>query len=355
MEEKRKKINIDVIRLLTFLWNDRRKMAIYCGIAAVFAIIVAFSIPRIYKSSVMLAPESSGSSLVSNISSLASMVGMDINLGENNDAIFPEIYPDLMQSTKFLVGLFDIPVVSKDGEIKATYYTYMKDKQKIPWWSYPSALLSKFIKSLKGRDDTSSNAKFNPTMLSKDDFDVAQAISNNIDCKVDKKTSVISITVTDQDALIAKTIADSVMSKLQDFIIVYRTNKARNDLAYMNQLCKEAEADYVKARHNYATYSDNYLGLVRESYKVKQEELENEMQLRYNIYTQVIQQLQISKAKVQERTPAFTEIQPAVLPVKHSNTPKVVILIAFLMLGFMVRLLVLLWKNKEMLLTPVDE
>lgn len=354
MEEK-KKINIDAIRLLTILWNDRRKMAIYCGVAAVFAIIVAFSIPRIYKSSVMLAPESSGSSLVSNISSLASMVGMDINLGENNDAIFPEIYPDLMQSTKFLVGLFDIPVVSKDGEIKTTYYNYMKDEQKIPWWGYPSALLSNFIKSLKGKDDTTSNGKLDPTMLSKDDFDVAQAISGSIDCKVDKKTSVISITVTDQDALIAKTIADSVMSKLQDFIIDYRTNKARNDLAYMNQLCKEAEADYAKARHNYATYSDNYVGLVRESYKVKQEELENEMQLRYNIYTQVIQQLQISKAKVQERTPAFTEIQPAVLPVKHSNTPKVIILIAFLMLGFMARLLVLLWKNKEVLLTPVDE
>ena len=129
-------------------------MAIYCGVAAVFAIIVAFSIPRIYKSSVMLAPESSGSSLVSNISSLASMVGMDINLGENNDAIFPEIYPDLMQSTKFLVGLFDIPVVSKDGEIKTTYYNYMKDEQKIPWWGYPSALLSNFIKSLKGKDRT---------------------------------------------------------------------------------------------------------------------------------------------------------------------------------------------------------
>lgn len=354
-ENNKKRINIDAFKLLTIVWNDRKKMAIYCGVAAIFAIIVAFSIPRIYKSSVMLAPESSGSSLVSNISSLASMVGMDINLGENNDAIFPEIYPDLMQSTKFLVGLFDVPVVSKDGEIKTTYYNYIKEKQKTPWWDYPKELLISFIKSLKKKDNATGNGKLDPTMLSKDDYDIVQSISSNIDCKVDKKTSVISITITDQDALIAKTIADSVKSKLQDFITDYRTNKARNDLAYMEQLCKEAEADYIKARHNYATYSDNYLGLVRESYKVKQEELENEMELRYNIYTQVIQQLQISKAKVQERTPAFTEIQPAIVPVKHSNTPKIVILIAFLMLGFIVRLLVLIWKNKEVLLTPVDK
>lgn len=346
MEEKVHKVRIDIIKLTGIILDDKRKICIYCGVAAALAIIVAFSIPRIYKSSVMLAPESSNISLTSNLSSLASMVGMDMKLGGSDDAIYPEIYPDLMLSTKFLCSLFNIPVVTKDKKIKTTYYDYIKSKQKEPWWQYPKILLERIVKQMKGQQQKSSG-NLDPTMLSKDDYGIAQAMSHSIDCKVDKKTSVISITVTAQDALVAKILADSVKSKLQGFITDYRTNKARHDLAYMENLCKEAEADYNKACHNYATYSDNYMGLVQETYKVKQEELENEMQLRYNIYTQVVQQLQISKAKVQERTPVFTEIQPATVPVKHSNTPKIFILFPFVVLGFLVRLSILLWRNKS--------
>ncbi len=351
MEEKEKvKMHIDIVRLSSLIFKDKRKMLSYLGVGALMGIIVAFSIPRIYKSSVMLAPESSNSSLTSNISSLASMVGMDMKLGGSDDAIYPEIYPDLMLSTKFLCSLFDIPIVTKDHKIETTLYDYIKTKQKDPWWQYPQKLLTTLIKKIKGQQDNKSG-KLDPTMLSKDDYDITQAISRSIDCKVDKKTSVISITITAQDALVAKILADSVQSRLQGFITDYRTNKARHDLAYMESLCKEAEADYNEARHNYASYSDNYLGLVRESYKVKQEELENEMQLRYNIYTQVIQQLQISKAKVQERTPAFTEIQPATVPVKHSNTPKIFILSAFIFLAFLIRTSILIWRNKSTIFT----
>lgn len=346
MEEK-KVLNINLVEVIRLLIADRKKICIYCGVATIIAIVVAFSIPRIYKSSVMLAPESSSNSLTSNISSLASMVGMDMKFGADDDAIYPEIYPDLMQSTKFLVGLFDIPITTKDQKIKTTYYDYIKNKQKNPWWTYPKILLDQLIKKLKGKTEQKGGI-IDPTMLSKEDFETAQAISQSIDCKVDKKTNVITITVTAQDALAAKTITDSVKSKLQEYITDYRTNKARHDLAYMEKLCKEAQADYDRARYNYATYSDNYLGLVRESYKVKQEELENEMQLRYNIYTQVIQQLQISKAKVQERTPAFTEIQPACVPIKHSNTPKIIILAGFVFLAFAIRLSILLWRNRNM-------
>jgi capsule polysaccharide export protein KpsE/RkpR len=122
---------------------------------------------------------------------------------------------------------------------------------------------------------------------------------------VDKKTSVISITVTDQDPLIAALIADSAKQRLQTFITNYRTNKARNDLSYMEKLYNEAKEQYSRARQLYASYSDANQELLLESYKSKEEDLENEMQLKYNIYTQVTEQLQLAKAKVQERTPAF--------------------------------------------------
>ena len=84
-----------------------------------------------------------------------------------------------------------------------------------------------------------------------------------------------------------------------------------------------------------------------QAYAQKVEDLENEMQLKYTIYQQVSEHLHLAKAKVQERTPAFTIVQGASVPVKHSSRPKVVSLFIWMMLGFMLRSSMLLWKNRS--------
>lgn len=338
---------IDLRKAIELLLKDKRSVIIYCLAGAVIGLVIAFSIPRIYKTKVMLAPESSnGSSLISNMSSLASMVGVDMAFGDGNDAIYPEIYPDLMSSMDFLVSLFPIKVESLDKSISTSYYDYMKNHQKIEWWNYPKVWIIDLIKKMKSDDKRGSDNKINPFLLTKDQFDIAKNINSNIDCSVEKKTSVISIEVTAQDPLISATLADSIKNRLQTFITDYRTKKARHDLAYMEQLYKEAKEQYAKARQRYAAYSDANQDLILESYRAKQEDLENEMQLQYNIYTQVVQQLQIAKAKVQERTPAFTVVQSASVPVKHSNKPKIFILITFMALAFITRCSILMYKNR---------
>ena len=204
------------------------------------------------------------------------------------------------------------------------------------------------MKNYKGETISGGGKKkIDPFRLTKDQADIASNISGNIECNVDKKTSVISIVVTDQDPLISATMADSVKARLQVFITRYRTNKARNDLVYMERLFDETKNDYIKARRKYAEFSDSNQDVILQTVKAKEEELENEMQLRYNIYTQVAEQLQLAKAKVQERTPAFTVVQSATVPVKHSNRPKIFTLAIYTMLAFLIRVSMLVYRNRE--------
>ncbi len=348
MEEyKRKKIVLDFFGLLRVIRADKLKMGICLGVAAALALAIAFDTPRIYKSSVMLAPETASSnSLTSNISSLASMVGMDMKFGESNDAIYPELYPDLMQSTDFIVSLFPIHVETKDGSVKTTYYDYLKNHNKDGWWSYPLEWLHNLMK----RDDdnaTGDSTKVDPFRLTRDQYDIVKNIGQSIDCSVDKKTSVITIEVTAQDPLVAATMADSVKNRLQVFITSYRTKKARNDLAYMEKLFAEAREQYVTARQQYAAYVDANQEVILQTYKSKEEDLENDMQLKYNAYTQVYEQLQLARAKVQERTPAFTVVQSASVPIKHSNRSKLSVLLTFLFLGGALRVAVLMVKKRK--------
>ena len=349
-ERKSKKIVVDFIELLKVVGKDKLMMAVFLGIAAVLGLAVAFGTPKEYKASVMLAPESTtGNSLTSNISSIASMVGMDMDFGSSSDAIYPELYPDLIGSNDFIVSLFPVEVTTKDGSVTTDYYDYLLNHTKKAWYTFPARLLHDIVAKLKTDDVpfTGDSTKVNPFHLSKMQYNIAHKIGKSINCTVDKKTSVITIEVTDQDPVISAVMADSIKNRLQAFITQYRTQKARNDLAYMEKLFMESKQEYVTARQQYAAYSDANHDLILQTYRAKQEDLENEMQLKYNAYTQMYEQLQISKAKVQESTPAFTVVQSASVPLKHINKSKLMVMTIFMFLGFVLRVLILMWQHRK--------
>ena len=145
---------------------------------------------------------------------------------------------------------------------------------------------------------------------------------------------MITISAQAQDALACKILADSVKERLQDFITDYRTNKSRVDEQYYKKLLDEAKQDYESARRIYGSYADANTDVTLESYRAKQEDLENDMQLKFNTYSTLMTQYQAAKAKVQERTPAFTVVKGAAVPVKPTGPKRMLFVIAMLFLSF---------------------
>ena len=123
------------------------------------------------------------------------------------------------------------------------------------------------------------------------------------------------------------------MNNLQKFVVEYRTAKARNDLAYAKKIFVESKSKYIKAQELYASYSDANEDVILQSFKAKQDEMENEMQLRYNIYTQAAQQLQLAEAKIQEKTPVYAILQPATVPIRPSGIGRSIIVLGMTLVG----------------------
>ncbi len=355
--KKKKYIAFDAYTYFSRLKKAKWTLMIMLLLFGALGVKVAFSIPRIYKSSVMLAPESSdGNSLSSSLSSMASLVGLNKSMMGGEDAIFPEIYPDVVQSTNFIVDLFPVQVETRDGKVKCDYYTYLRKHQKTSLLDIPKIKLAEFMQKFQkeelgkpkgagGEDDAPD-----PFYLTKEQDEIAKGIANSIDCTVDKKTSVITIEVTDQDPVIAASLADTLMNRLQVFITDYRTKKAIRDCEYIRSLYNEAKDDYTQARKEYAAFCDANQDVILQEVQSEMEEMENEMQLKYNTYTQLSEQLQMAQAKVQERTPVYTIVQNASVPTKHSNKPKVLILAIFMFIGFILHNIGMFFRHgKEIL------
>ena len=314
-------------------------------VAFVLACLIAISIPRYYNCKILLAPESGGgTSSMGALASLASSLGVNIGSGgsSSGDAITPTLYPDMMNSVDFKVSLFPVKVKRKMDKEPMTYYDYLKNNWKEPWWEDLFGLIAP-----KKEKDTLVNT-FELTL---EQARIAGLINKNVVCSIDKKTNLISINVKAQDPNVAAQLADSVKTRLQDFLTAYRTQKARHDLAYAESLQRQAKKDYEHARQLYVDFMDSNKDLVMTSAQQKQIDLENDMQLQYNNYNALNAQVIAAKAKVQEVTPAFTPLQSATVPLGPAGPKRGQIIVICLLVA---TLFVTIWAlHKEDQLKPL--
>lgn len=346
MEEK-KVINIS--EAINYLLKRKKKyISILLGVIILSCIIIV-QVPRTYKCDVSLAPEESNAVTGGSLGALASSFGFDLGSIQSSDAIYPLLYPDLFESTDFIVDLFDIKVATIDGTVKTDYYDYLVNHQETAPWQPALSWFKGLFKSKPKTINNSGGEKgkivgkkyangdvVNPFMLTEKQEALVAGVKNNIQCGVDKKTDVITISITDQDPLVSATMADSVSNRLKEFIINYRTSKSRADSEYYSRLTREAKNEYEQAVAKYSEYCDTHKDIILQSFISERDELENDMQIKYNTYSALNTQLQTAKAKVQERTPVFTVLQSASVPVLPNGPKRMIFVAAMAILTCMV-------------------
>ena len=172
------------------------------------------------------------------------------------------------------------------------------------------------------KKEIATNNKINKGAIELTNKEAAKVafLQKNVIAMLDKKTGITAITVTLQDPKVSAAVADSVVCKLQEYISNYRTSKAKEDCVYLEKLYKDRQQEYYSAQKKYANFLDSHDNLVLQSARAEQERLQNDMSLSYQVYSQVANQLQVARAKVQEVKPVFAVVEPAVIPRQPSGT-----------------------------------
>lgn len=329
---------INLIELIQKIWKKRWFILKACGIGAIIGLVVAFSIPKEYKTEVKLSPENALGNRIGQFGGLAAMAGINLgNAASGNDALSVNLYPDIVKSTPFLLELINVPIETKDGKIKTSFYEYITQHQRNVWWSYitgaPFKLIGWVVSLFKEKVPEEVSDKIDPFKLTLEQEGFINSLQDKISVTVDNKSGVITGTVTMQDPLVSASIMDIVLVNLQKYVVDYRTRKAKHDLAFTEKLFNEAKDNYYKLQQAYARYVDENRNVISASSRTEEERLRNEMNLAYGVYSQMAQQLEMNKVKVQEQTPVYTVIEPARVALGASKPSKAMILIAFILLA----------------------
>lgn len=336
MNPQEEESEIDIMELVTKLWKRRKMIVKWCIGGAIVGLIVGFSLPKTYESSVVLAPETD-QKVGSGVSSIASMMG--VNLDNSVDAINFQMFPDVVASTPFIFDLFDLPVQFErnDSVINTTLIDYMLEYQKSPWWSAilsaPGKAIGWVLSLFAEEEEEGGDGTLNPLNLPKKERAVVKYFAENIMVNVDKKTGKTDMSLEMQDPLVVAAVMNQVVENLKGYMSDYRTSKARQDVENLTEICNQRKEDYYKIQQIYAQYVDANKNVILQSAQAERERLQQEMNLAYQVYSQVATQLEAARIKEQQAKPVVAVIQPVVIPLRHVAPSKAKMLIIFTFLA----------------------
>lgn len=333
-EPENDEITIDWMDILRRIIAIRKTLYKAAGVGVVLGIIIALSIPKQYTVTVTLSPEMGGDKAGGGLASLASSFLGGAATSNSPDALNATLAPDIVASTPFILELFNTRVQTLDNELDTTLVTYLEE-EKSSWFSYIAKAPGMAIGAIKSifTEKVDTVSALNPFQLTEKEATKVEGLRKAIIANVDKKTAMTTITVTLQDPKVTAIVADSIVAKLQQYIIDYRIKKAKEDCSYLEQLYKERQQEYYNAQSKYAHYFDSNRNIALQSVRAEQERLQNDMNLAYQVYSQVAQQLQVARAKIQEEKPVFAIIEPAIVPLLPSSTSRKAIIIGFIFLS----------------------
>ena len=324
----------DIKEILSALWTKRKVFYWVLPITFVVSCALILSVPKYYSCEVILAPEVQSGGSAGSLQALASSFGVDMTAMTNADAIYPMIYPDVVESPNFLVTLFDIHVETADNNYQGTYYDYLLNEHKqffLSRWKNKIKSLIQFTKETEPIIAKNSTG-VNVFCLSKKQWHVIGLMRKCITCSVDKRTNVITFNVTAQDKTVCATIGDSVSAAMQSFVTDYRTKKTRADITYYEEVSKTAYQEYREASERYIQYVDGHSGIKQEKYRIVAHNLETEMLIKQAAYTSFQKQYLAAQARLQENTPVFTVLQSGAIPLRAAGPKKTIFVLAMLIL-----------------------
>lgn len=307
------KINVWVLPLLEAMSKAKLLLFVCVMVFAGIGVAIAFSQKKEYTATIKII-DNEASSTAGTVD-ISEFLGVGNKFFSKDDAYFPQIFPDFISSNAFMTSLCKMKIKTSEGKT-VTYQSHLLEEY------YPD----------------SKDPVYDSHMLALE----------KVICKVDQKTTLVTIDVTDRDPFIAASVADSVYRKLQGDIMKYRYEKIKENYVFLQTLSEKAERIYNKAFKQYSATLDLNVEAETQSVLSEVEALENEMNMRYDVYTKFYEQAELLKNEMNKHNTTLSLVQNSTVPVKPINKSKIFYLVVFGFLGFVFWFSILLvWHRKK--------
>jgi uncharacterized protein involved in exopolysaccharide biosynthesis len=343
-------ITIDISKILKVIGKNKWIILVVTILFSGLGVFIAINTPNEYVSQVQILPELESKDAAGGLSkfkSLAGLAGVDLSSLSSSEAVRPDLYPNILQSTPFLMDVMALKIYTYKYKQTLAISRFLAENNK-------RELATKIFgeSDEKDKDAILINPKDIPLetiRLDKKQDELIKDLQKRIGATLDKKSGVINISVKMQDPVVAATLVKYSQDYLTQYVAKYRTEKTQKDISFLNERLSEAKRRYDNALYAYSSYQDRNKSLFLNIAKDEGKKLQYEVDLSYNLYAELAKQLEEAKIKVHRETPIFKVLEPAQIPVKKSEPKRSVMVIGFAFLGLILSLVFVLARNYKSL------
>ncbi len=288
------------------------------GVFIVIGLSVAFLSGEEFESESRLMPElqAKAAARSQQFGALAELAGIDLGSSLTVEAVRPDLYPDVLSSTPFLLFACNQPVTDRNRK---------------------RYLLQDFLLEKEGKL-TPAN-RILPTMnrplvqFNKEQENLLKDIKERLTASLDKKSGIIYVKTTMPDPAIAAQFTQLAVTYLQTYVSNYRTGKVRQSERFLARQVREAKARYQQAELAWSMHADQNRFVVTKVADINSRRLEADYIASQTLYNDLNRQLEQTRLRVQEETPIFQVLEPPRVPVKRSSPRRTLLVLGAALLG----------------------
>ena len=341
---------ISLLDLGVVIARQRRVIVVSVLVALVLGVVVALLSPKSYVAEAKLAPSSTGSTS----GALSALRSFGLSLGEG-EIVSPSVYPDIVGSPDFLLALArDTFYIAEEGRPMTLVEYYGRRS----WLSYLNPL-----NWLGGGEEAPVRDLYSGALIlpTEEEYAAIKELSEIVSASekaggglLNEGPGVITVRAETEDPYLSAAIVERAIRHLQAAINRIKTEKARQDLEFLERKFAQVEAELRQAENELARFLDANRNPQTAQLRAEMERLQRQVSFKEQLYRELQLQKTQAEIQVQKEAPVLSVVQPPVPPDEPSGTSRKLIVLLFLFLGVFVGL-ALAFVNHWLSRPPSDD
>lgn len=264
---------------------------------------------------------------------LAALRGLGISLGGMTEGLSAEAYPEILQSREVRLAVARDTFGFPNYEERMTYVERIDQPPGI------LGLLRRYTIGLPGviaGEEDSLQTGQGPSGPSRLEMKAAQAVGNLVSASIDDETGLMRVQAVTSSPTLSSEIAWSFLSHLRDRVRTIRTEKARQNLSFIEERFQEVKDELRVAEERLANFVDRNQNLNSAELRTERDRLQRQVRFKSELFSELQTQQTQSRIELQRSAPVITIVEEPVPPVKPSGPNRTLIVFVGLFVGALI-------------------
>ena len=306
MEEQKiiKDDEIDLLELFAILWKSKKRIITIILLFTIVGVIYALLVTPWYEATVKIMPSSDSGNNLSQYSSIAAMVGINLSSSEDKQAF----YPDIIKSNFVLDRVLEHKFITETFIQPVTLFEFWETDVDSSEKGWKHKLYEQSKKSLR---------------------------ETYINSSINRKTKLLTLKViVPKDPVLAADLANFIVDQLDYFNKNLRKYKATDQRKFIEKSIDEAMNKLSSAQNRLMNFEEKNKGIMSPQTKLELDRLKTEVDVQKNVYIELKKQLELAKIEEIKETETLNILDSATIPVEKIKPKRRVIIIVFFLLSF---------------------